>query len=146
MNWGYRIILLYTGFIGGLLYLIYRCTQENIDLVAPNYYEQEIKYQEKIDQMNNSHQSGYRLQVLYNEREKVIEVSYPSGLESKTVKGEITLFRPDNSKLDLSLPVQPVNGKQRIPAAKLNKGYWRVQSNWSVGDIPLYQEEKIFIQ
>ena len=40
-NWGYKILFVYLSFAGGILYLVYRTSLENRDLVSENYYEEE---------------------------------------------------------------------------------------------------------
>ncbi|MBK9638010.1 MAG: FixH family protein [Bacteroidetes bacterium] len=146
MNWGLRIILLYTAFVGGMLFLVYKCTQQNIDLVSADYYAQEIKYQEKIDRLNNSQHQDVRLEVAYAASEGMIQIKYPASSTSKNTTGEIVLFRPDNSKLDFKIPIDIIDGIQNIPSQKLIKGLWRVKSSWSTNDTPYYQEERIIIQ
>ena len=56
------------------------------------------------------------------------------------------LFRPDNSKLDLKVPVDISEGVQNISTENLTKGLWRLQSTWSTDNTPYYQEERIIIQ
>ena len=146
MNWGLRIILLYTAFVGGMLFLVYKCTQQNIDLVSPDYYAQEIKYQEKIDRLNNSQHQDVRLAVVYAVEKDLIQITFPSSSTSNNTTGEIVLFRPDNSKLDFKIPIDIADGVQNIPTDKLSKGLWRVKSSWSTNETPYYQEEKIIIQ
>jgi hypothetical protein len=146
MNWGLRIILLYTAFVGGMLFLVYKCTQQNIDLVSTDYYAQEIKYQEKIDRLNNSQDQDVRLDVVYAAEKELIQITFPASSTTNNTTGEIVLFRPDNSKLDFKIPIDITDGIQNISTEKLSKGLWRVKSSWSTDDTPYYQEEKIFIQ
>ena len=49
-NWGYKIVLVYCVFVAGILYLVVQSSRQQMDLVTDDYYAQEIKYQEKIDQ------------------------------------------------------------------------------------------------
>jgi len=145
MSWGYRIFILYTSFVAGMLFLVYKCVKEDVDLVATDYYEKELKFQDQIDRMNNNEKSGFRLQISFNAVSNSIDIEYPTD-EKGPIKGEIVLFRPDNSRLDFSVPVQPLHGKQVISAAKMARGYWRIQTTWEHGDTPLYQEERIYLQ
>lgn len=146
MNWGLRIILLYVAFVGGMLFLVYKCTQQNIDLVSTDYYAQEIKYQDKIDRLNNSEQLDVKLAVVYSAEHSNIQIVFPENSTPTNTTGEIVLFRPDNSKLDFKIPIDITEGVQNISTEKLSKGLWRVKSSWSTNDTPYYQEEKIFIQ
>ncbi len=49
-NWGYKIVLVYSVFVAGILYLVVQSSRQQMDLVTDDYYAQEIRYQEKIDQ------------------------------------------------------------------------------------------------
>lgn len=146
MNWGLRIILLYTAFVGGMLFLVYKCTQQSVDLVSTDYYAQELKFQDKIDRLNNSEKLDVKLAVVYSSEHSNIQIVFPENSTPNNTTGEIVLFRPDNSKLDFKIPIDITDGVQNIPTQKLSKGLWRVKSSWSTNDTPYYQEEKIIIQ
>ncbi len=146
MNWGLRIILLYTAFVGGMLFLVYKCTQQSVDLVSTDYYAQELKFQDKIDRLNNSEKLDVKLAVVYAPEHSIIQIIFPENSTPNNTTGEIVLFRPDNSKLDFKIPIDIADGVQNIPTDKLSKGLWRVKSSWSTNDTPYYQEEKIIIQ
>jgi len=145
INWGYKILILYAGFVAGMLFLVYKCTQQNIDLVAENYYEKEIKFQDQINRSQNATTAGLYLKANVNESGQLV-IAYPTAVAGENVSGEIHLFRPDNAKLDVKIPVEITEGLQYIDVSKLAKGYWRVQVSWQLGNTPLYQEEKIYIQ
>jgi hypothetical protein len=53
MNWGLRIVLVYIGFVAMILTLVFKARSEKIELVAPDYYEQEIVYQNRIEALQN---------------------------------------------------------------------------------------------
>ena len=53
MNWGNKIILAFTLFVIFLGVLVYRSVNNNVQLVAPDYYEQELTYQHEIDKLKN---------------------------------------------------------------------------------------------
>lgn len=146
MNWGLRIILLYTAFVGGMLLLVYKCTQQEVDLVSADYYAQELKFQDKIDRMNNSEQHDAKLSIVYTPEQSNIQITFPENSTAKNTTGEIVLFRPDNSKLDFKVAVDISDGVQNIPTENLAKGLWRVKSSWNTNDTPYYQEERIIIQ
>lgn len=144
MNWGYKILIVYSLFIVAMLSMVYKCTQQNTDLVSENYYEQEVKYQDQFNRMQNSSQAENRLVI--NASLGSADIQYPAAFTSLKVEGKITFFRPDNKKLDFSVPVEMIAGMQHIKSEKLTKGYWKVQTYWNSGGKPFYQENKITIQ
>jgi hypothetical protein len=52
MNWGYKILFVYAIFITGILFMVFKSATQKMDLVTPDYYAKELKYQEKIDESN----------------------------------------------------------------------------------------------
>ncbi len=146
INWGYRILILYTAFIAGILFLVYKCAQQDVDLVADNYYEKELKFQDQINRSKNVTLSGNSIKAELNQTRSQLVLTFPGTVSGKKVSGEIHMFRPDNSKLDLKIPVEITEGLQYIDISKMAKGFWRMQVSWQVDDMPLYQEEKLFIQ
>ncbi|MGB1317661.1 MAG: FixH family protein, partial [Flavobacteriales bacterium] len=54
MNWGWGISIFYGSFVVFMLGMVTLAFQQDFDLVADDYYEQEIAYQGRIDQMNNA--------------------------------------------------------------------------------------------
>ncbi|MGZ3924896.1 MAG: FixH family protein, partial [Flavisolibacter sp.] len=49
ISWGHRILFVYLAFVAGILFLVYKANQEKFDLVTPNYYDAELKFQKVID-------------------------------------------------------------------------------------------------
>ena len=56
-NWGHKILGIYFVFITGIAFMVVMSSRQKIDLVTPDYYAEEIKFQEKIDEKNNAIQS-----------------------------------------------------------------------------------------
>ena len=140
MSWGYRILILYLAFISWILFLVYRCVREDVDLVAADYYARELTYQDKLDRINNTERTGQRLSVAVKNDGSAVEIRYP-GQPART--GTISFFKPDNAKLDFDLPVSREQNTQEIPAEKLAKGAWLVKVEWESDGVRLYQEERI---
>lgn len=144
MNWGYRILILYSLFIVGILTMVYKSTQQKVELVSENYYEQEVQYQDQYNRMQNSNQPENKLVV--NAMLGSAEIQFPSTFINSKVDGKVTFFRPDNKNLDFSVPVELSAGIQKIQSEKLTKGYWKVQIYWNADGKPFYQESKVHIQ
>jgi len=144
MNWGYKVVIVYCLFIVGILTMVYKCTQQNVDLVSENYYEQEVKYQDQYNRMQNSNHPENKLAI--NASLGTAEIQFPASYVNSKVDGKITFFRPDNKNLDFSVPVELASGIQKIQSEKLTKGYWKVQIYWNADGKPFYQEDKVHIQ
>ena len=53
MNWGKAITIVIALYCIGILFLVYKTTGVNFELVADDYYAKELAYQEQIDKMKN---------------------------------------------------------------------------------------------
>lgn len=53
MNWGYRLLILYASFVIMILFLVFKASHTEFDLVSDKYYQEEIAYQQTIDARNS---------------------------------------------------------------------------------------------
>ncbi|PZX51486.1 FixH family protein [Algoriphagus chordae] len=141
MNWGTGIVLTIIGFVALIMTMVVISVRmDGIELVTENYYEEEIKYQDRIDDSNSAMQLDREV-ISYNSQSKVIELDLPNG----TI-GSLQLFRPSDSSLDQKIKVEVTHtGKTEVSLDQLKTGYWKVQLNWSENGVDRYQEKKITI-
>ena len=66
MNWGHKIIAVYVVFIAGMIFLVFKSSRQNIELVTEDYYAKELVYQQKIDELCQKWYRSYGL-VAHNE-------------------------------------------------------------------------------
>ena len=50
MSWGYKILGVYLVFVTGIVFLVIKSSNQKVDLVTKDYYEQELMYQDKINE------------------------------------------------------------------------------------------------
>ena len=50
MNWGYKILIVYAVFVTGIVFMVYKSSNEKMDLVTADYYGKELKFQQQIDE------------------------------------------------------------------------------------------------
>ncbi|MBK8496783.1 MAG: FixH family protein [Chitinophagaceae bacterium] len=82
MNWGTKILIVYVAFISGVLYMVFKSSSQKSDLVTADYYAKELRYQEKIDEMNRV--VDLRAPVEYEIRDRIIYIRFPGILPGKT--------------------------------------------------------------
>ena len=69
LNWATGIILAFIGFIGFILYFVISASTNSKyrhDLVSPNYYEEELRYQNDIDQEEQAIAEGVSPKIIQN--------------------------------------------------------------------------------
>lgn len=141
MDWGKGIMLTILAFVALIMTMvIISVRMDGIELVTENYYEEEIKYQDRIDEANSA-RSLNREVISYDTQSKLIHLDLPNG----TV-GSLQLFRPSDSSLDQKIKVEVTHlGKTEVSLKELKTGYWKIQLNWSENGVDHYQEKKITI-
>lgn len=144
INWGYRIALLYIGFVGLIAYLITRSINEQIDLVTPDYYAQELKYQEKIESIERNNRLEHPVSIKLTG--DGIRVGIPAGPEGKSATGSILLFRPSDKSKDRTYEITAeTDNQQLIPIADLERGLYRVQVNYVIDGKNHFTEKQVVI-
>ena len=145
MNWGWYIFLSFVLFAIFIITLVVRTMQEDVNLVSEDYYQQEMKYQDQIDRIENS--AGIDpIDLSVNYEEQVVVFSFPPSLAKKLVEGELFFFRPSNSSLDyrIKLAMDP-DFTQKVSMKNLSKGMWRVKIYWDDGEKEFYQEKVLVL-
>lgn len=144
MNWGYKIAILFIGFVVFMVGMVTICFRQNdIHLVEKQYYEKEIAYQNQINIETNTALLKNPPLIRYHHDSQTVSVEYPqsTGIE----EGSILFFRPSDASKDFVVTVRPEGGKQAIPVGHLQKGFWRVKMEWTDASKKFYLEEKIVV-
>ena len=144
LNWGWGITIFVLIFVTFILSLVYRCSQQQVDLVSEKYYENEIKFQQHINREKNTNSLTGNISLI--ESDSLITIQYPEAAGQKKISGDIEFFKPDNAHKDLRLAVNADSGlRQQVKLNALSKGYWDVKINWSVDSMPYYFEKRILV-
>ncbi|MBK9477880.1 MAG: FixH family protein [Bacteroidetes bacterium] len=144
MNWGKKIAILYIGFICMIGLLVYKSSAERVDLVSPDYYAQELKFQDKINQMNNMNLISGKLE--YQAKNNIITINYPKSWQEFPATGEIKFYRPSNSKLDFSTSLKiDSTGVQQIQNAQFERGIYTMQIGFTQQGKKYYMEQQVFM-
>ena len=77
MNWGWKIALLFSGFVLFILFLVFKSVQQDFYLVSKDYYKQEIEYQKVIDGMKNAQLLGDEFDVKYDIKTQILKMFKP---------------------------------------------------------------------
>ncbi|MGM0945120.1 MAG: FixH family protein [Bacteroidota bacterium] len=141
MDWGKGILLSIIAFIAIIMTMVVISVRmEGIELVTDNYYEEEIKYQDRIDDTNSTLELNREV-LTFEAASKSVLLDLPVGS-----KGTLNLFRPSERALDQELAVFIEDeGMKRVSIDHLKAGYWKVQLSWTENGKSYYQEKKITI-
>jgi len=126
-------------FIGTLVAV---CMREDISLVSPDYYKQELAYQDQIKKINNTAGLAIKPSVEIVDGNLIIEFDKANLVEG----GEVLLFCPSNSKMDRTYKLMAnETPSQKFDLEGLNTGMYRVKLSWRVDGNEYYQEDVIYL-
>ncbi|HEU4716343.1 MAG TPA: FixH family protein [Bacteroidia bacterium] len=144
MNWGLRIVILYSAFVALILFLVIQTMKQKVDLVSDDYYQKELVYQDQIDKMNNAKELS--VQPVVSADAHVVRITFPHADSAANVTGVITFYRPSDSSKDLTEKISAgTDGVQVLSSDSLEKGLYQLQMNWSVAGKNYYNEIPVYI-
>ena len=142
--WPLAIIGYFIVFISTMVIFIGWALRQKDDLVRPDYYAEEIRFQKHIDRLARTKQLSDTAKISYNQTSRVIDISVPTSHQAAT--GFIQLYRPSDATQDKKIPLKlNEDGTQLIDARGLSEGLWKVRFSWEVGDQEFYTDESIVI-
>lgn len=144
--WPVSIIGFFTLAIIGCASFIVFCSRHPADLVANDYYEQEVRYQGQIDRLQHASARAQAAKIAYDPATKQISISLPSTSGQSRPEGSIQLYRPSAVNLDRQLKLEAnASGVQTLDASHLLPGLWRVRVSWTVDRQDYFIDQRIVI-
>ncbi len=144
LSWGTKIAGLYIGFVLLMITMVIMSAYQKTELVSDDYYERELKYQDKIDGMNNANLLSAQISHTINDNALIVQ--FPNDFKNKNVTGEIVFFRPSDKTKDFISQIR-LNETfcQTIDLKDLSKGMYKMQTEWKADGKTYFNEETIVI-
>ncbi len=144
--WPVGIIVTFALFFAGTVGLVVMACSQKVDLISADYYEQELKFQGRIDRVERTQRTASHAAIAYDASGRCITVSLPPEQARLTVWGSIELYRPSAAGMDRAVRFAPdANGTQRLDARGLAPGLWRVRVTWTAEKENYYLEQKVVV-
>ena len=142
LSWGYKIMFVYIAFVAGMGFLVFKASNQKFDLVTKDYYEQELKYQQVIDQAANS--SRLSAPVTIERKEGELKISFPDEMKNKKKLVDFYLYYAADAKKDFrkSFELNENELAQALPVGM--KGMYELKLSWEVEGVRYYFEKKLF--
>ena len=141
LSWGTGIILSFAFFMCFIGYLVYGTLQENIDLVAEDYYQQEVVYQDVIDKKENYNKLSDELTI--TQQNETVLLKFPHR-DDAPIKGEVYFFRSSDKTADIKFEVSSKH--LTVSKKHLTEGSYLVRCTWLVDEVSYYHELPLFVQ
>lgn len=144
--WPISIVGFFVLAIAGALTFVVFCNLHPTDLVTADYYEQEIRYQQEMEQVQRTLQLANKPGVTLIAGTREIEVFVPGSHLDPDLAGTVHLYRPSNAGLDRYLKLNTnARDRQTIDTQNLAPGLWRVKVAWKAGGKDYLLDEKIVV-
>jgi hypothetical protein len=135
MKWIVAAFVVFALFIGTLVVISMR---EDVNLVSKNYYQEELRHQDKIDKQSNANQLAEKPQVSFVDNSVKVVFPYFSSIE----KGELNVMRPSDERLDQKFELSAMQGDSQLFQLKVwEKGLYRVSLTWTMEGKDYYFEK-----
>ena len=141
MNWGKSIVLVIALFVGGILFMVFKAGTYNTDLVATDYYEQELAYQKVIDAGDRA--ANLSAEVKVNLVNNGLEILLPQEMQGKAVNASIWLYCVSDKSKDRRKKMQSNDGKLFMELLPENKGAYEIKLDWESEKVTYYFKEKL---
>ncbi|HUC84053.1 MAG TPA: FixH family protein [Candidatus Acidoferrales bacterium] len=140
--WPYGIFVFFFLLFCGMATVVAIATTHRESMVSENYYEQELKYQDRIDSAARAQRCGAHLRL--DGREGRLLVAVPAQQVAQGFSGAIEFYRPSDPGLDCQFPLAPnADGSQTVDISKLKAGRWQVRVKWAAGGQNYFLEQKL---
>lgn len=142
MNWGkwlFVSFVLFALFIGTLVTV---CINQDMPLVASDYYQQELDYQQRINQTANT--AGLASPPKIEIQHRQLTISF--GALPQMQNGQLKLFRPSNALWDKTYAI-PVTDQTSysIDVSTQMLGQYKAQLTWQWNGKEYFTEETVYL-
>ena len=142
--WPYAIIAVFVLFAGYIGYMVQQAMRTTVDLVSPDYYQQELAYQKRMESVARTAALPAPVELRYEAAAQRLLLRLPPTMAGQPVQGQIHFFRPSDQKLDFTLPLQ-AGPRQQFNTAQMQAGYWRVRLDFTAGSQTYFVEKELTI-
>lgn len=144
--WPFAIMAFFAVLISCIVAFIIFAGRNRMELVHPNYYEDEMRFQQQMDRVKRTRALPAGVAAAYDAKQETITITLPPEHARLAASGRIELYRPSDSKLDRHLPLA-LNGEgaQKVDANTMRSGLWKVRVQWKAGGDEFFFDQSVFI-
>lgn len=144
MNWGWKIAVVYSAFVVGMMSLVITAFRQTNDLVSEDYYAQELAFQDRIDARANSQWLQEPMQFEWLSGQKQLQLHFPGSAAMSTAT--LHLYRPSDASQDREFALQGSSDTLvSVDLSQLGSGFWRVQLDWQAGGRAFFNESTLVV-
>lgn len=143
IGWGWKIAILYGGFVAIIVTLVVGSSRQSFDLVSKDYYKEEIAYQQVIDASKN--QSALSEPMAIHANAQAVVIDFPAEFKDKALSGNVQFYSPVNSQWDRNFSLTKEGNSVSIDRAKLQNTRYKLKISCQVDGKNYYQESELYL-
>ena len=129
--WPIGIVIFLVGFVALVVFAGVRISQHHFDLVSPDYYENEIAYEDHLESTRRADDLGEKPQFGIEDSPRVVWLRFPEAIRRGAENVSLHLYYPADRHQDLRIDVDLTEGTElRVPLGDRPGGNWRVHLQW----------------
>jgi len=141
-NWGTKLMLVFSFFASAMILLVIMSMRQKVQMVAKDYYKDELRYQQVIDASNLANGLTEKVRVI--KQDSFITIQLPHEMKGRKITGKLLFYCASESAKDKVVVMQTdVSGKQEVPASKFSEGNYTVKIEWECDGKQYYAEQFI---
>ena len=143
IHWGYKIMIVYLFFVVGIVVLVIKSTMQKFELVQPDYYADELKYQTVIDASQRA--KNFQVELNVQKQAGKLNIFLPKEFCNKKVTGKAHLYYAADIQKDIVKKFDTNNGTFTIETFSTTKGNYTLKLEVMKEGVSYYYEQKIFL-
>ncbi len=144
MNWGWKITIILAIYMIGIIAVVWYTMTLDVNLVAEDYYQQELAYEEQITRLKNTQSLAEKPTFTISPDRQLVVLSFPPAITPEN--GSITLYRPSDFTQDRKFKLALDAARQQgFVTASLKPGLWKAKVFWEENGKKYFQEFVIVI-
>ena len=143
-NWGTGIFIFLALFLLASAAFIVFAFRQDVNLVHKDYYEKGVDYTQQMDVNTRSVQFENDLNVEMGNDFLIIDVE--ESLAAKIDSGSVLLFRPSNSKNDITFSLEKYAKQVKVSKKDLINGRYILKFSWYSGGLKYEIDRPVNIQ
>lgn len=142
MNWGKALTIALIVFATMMAGFIITAARNPEPLVAEDYYVQELRFQERIDEAARARALSAPVRIVL--ARGGVRVSFPADVQGDEITGKLVLQRPNDPAADRSLEVTADgDGVFSSGDVGLLPGRYNASLHWTAGGVRYFTREEV---
>lgn len=142
MNWGKGLALALIAFAAMMAWFVIKATQHPSPLVTEDYYGQELKFQQRIDEAARAKSLSAPVEVVV--KRGSVALVFPAELQGRRITGQLLLQRPDDPQADRTVELA-TDSTRFTSRTDLMQGRYNAALHWEADGVKYFTQEKVYV-